>query len=79
MDSTLFYILTIDNYPTIDSMIKKIENIFEYEIPFLQRVIIEKQKITTRQYLNSLGRVPSYLKMSVENFGSGDIIFEYYE
>lgn len=79
MNKDLYYILTIDKYPSIYSMVKRLENVFDNEIPFLQKVLVEKQKIIIREYLNKLERTPSYLKMTVSDFGTGDIIFEYYE
>ena len=72
----LYYILRIDEYPTLDCMIKKLENIFDYEIPFLSKVHLQKQKIFIRENLHSMSRTPEFLKMTVEEWGTGKISIE---
>jgi hypothetical protein len=75
-EDSLYYILRIDEYPTLEAMLKKLENIFDYEIPFLSKVHLEKQKIFIRENLNNMPRAPEFLKMTVEEWGSGKISIE---
>lgn len=75
-ECSLYYILRIDEYPTLKCMIKKLEDIFVYEIPFLSKVHLQKQKIFIREKLNNMSRTPEFLKMTVEHWGTGKISIE---
>lgn len=76
IDSSLVYTLKKSNHNTIQGMIDYIEYIFEYEIPFLTKIQLARQKVDLREKILKFNRVPDILTITIEDWGSGVITLE---